>query len=396
MPPEYVLDNKKYEFKIKKNNEMLEKKVKNIQVRGKIKIIKVDENDSPIEGVKFQILDSENKNVGTIKTDSTGTATLDNLKLGNYKYKEVDVPDEYVLDTNEYDFEINAKNLEASVKVVNKRSHGNIKIIKFDKDSKVAIANAKFNVIDKSNNDIVDAIVTDENGIATTKALPTGEYIYQEVEVPDEYIIDNKTYDVKIKKNNETVEKNVSNEHKKLPVTGGFLSTDVLIVIIVTAGSAIAYILYKIIKNKNNNEGPTPTDDGNPTGTQNNFNNPNDNNGNLNDISNTQEKSEVNNNLTSENIINNDDKSLNEKDLDININKEENEESITKENEAHLDNSNSIDEKLIIKNNDEDMESSTDLDLNNDNSNVRIEDLEDEMLDFTPKYNNEENTNKED
>ena len=50
----------------------------------------------------------------------------------------------------------------------------------------------------------------------------------------------------------------------------------------------------------------------------------------------------------------------------------------------------------IIKNNDEDMESSTDLDLNNDNSNVRIEDLEDEMLDFTPKYNNEENTNKED
>lgn len=396
VPPEYVLDNKKYEFKIKKNNEMLEKKVKNIQVRGKLKIIKVDENDSPIEGVKFQILNSENKNVGTIKTDSAGTATLDNLKLGNYKYKEIDVPDEYVLDTNEYDFEINAKNLEASVKVVNKRSHGNIKIIKFDKDSKVAIANAKFNVIDKSNNDIVDAIVTDENGIATTKALPTGEYIYQEVEVPDEYIIDNKTYDVKIKKNNETVEKKVSNEHKKLPVTGGFLSTDALIVIIVTAGSTIAYILYKIIKNKNNNEGPTPTDDGNSTGTQNNFNNPNDNNGNLNDISNTQEKSEVNNNLTSENIINNDDKSLNEKDLDININKKENEESITKENKVHLDNSNSIDENLIIKNNDEDMESSTDLDLNNDNSDGRIEDLEDEMLDFTPKYNNEENTNKED
>ena len=54
------------------------------------------------------------------------------------------------------------------------------------------------------------------------------------------------------------------------------------------------------------------------------------------------------------------------------------------------------DKKYKIKNNDEDMESSTDLDLNNDNSNVRIEDLEDEMLDFTPKYNNEQNTNKED
>lgn len=395
-PEGYDIDPKEYTFKIETLNQVVEQSRVDKKIYGVINIIKVDENDKPIEGVKFQILDSNNKVVATVTTDANGKASVQNLTVGKYKYKEIDTPYLYVLDEKEYEFEITSDVREASAKVVNQRAKGILKIVKIDKDSKVAIANAKFNVIDKSNNDIVDAIVTDENGVARTKALPTGEYIYQEVEVPDEYIIDNKTYDVKIKKNNDMVEKKVSNEHKKLPVTGGFLSTDALIVIIVTAGSTIAYILYKIIKNKNNNEGPTSTDDGNSTGTQNNFNNPNDNNGNLNDISNTQEKSEVNNNLTSENIINNDDKSLNEKDLDININKKENEESVTKENEVHLDNSNSIDENLIIKNNDENMESSTDLDLNNDNSNVRIEDLEDEMLDFTPKYNNEENTNKED
>lgn len=403
VPPEYVLDNQKYEFKIKKNNEMLEKKVKNIQVRGKIKIIKVDENDSPIEGVKFQILNSENKNVGTIKTDSTGTATLDNLKLGKYKYKEIDVPDKYVLDTNEYDFEINAKNLEATVKVVNKRSHGNIKILKIDKDSKVAIANAKFNVIDKSNNDIVDAIVTDENGVATTKSLPTGEYIYQEVEVPDEYIIDSKTYDIKIKKNNEMVEKKVSNEHKKLPVTGGFLSTNTLIVVIVTAGSVIVYILYKIIKNKKDN--PNPPEDNNSSPYEN--NNPN---GNCNNIISKDESDKVNN-LTSEseNGVKNSIQDVkdqsdviigNDQNLDNNVNLQENKDNISQSTEC-IQNQNitsiSTDEKVKSKDNKIEEEQTKDNSnvIQVDNSSKKIEELENEMIDITPKYNNDDLNKKE-
>lgn len=145
-------------------------------------------------------MDSNNKVVATVTTDANGKASVQNLTVGKYKYKEIDTPYLYVLDEKEYEFEITSDVREASAKVVNQRAKGILKIVKIDKDSKVAIANAKFNVIDKSNNDIVDAIVTDENGVARTKALPTGEYIYQEVEVPDEYIIDNKTYDVKIKR----------------------------------------------------------------------------------------------------------------------------------------------------------------------------------------------------
>lgn len=365
-PIGYDLDTKEYTFKIETQNQVVEENAIDNRIYGSLKIEKVDENDRPIEGVKFQILDSENNVVANVTTDANGIAQVNNLTVGKYKYKEVDTPYLYVLDEKEYEFEISSEVREASAKIVNQRAKGILKIVKIDKDSKVAISNAKFNVIDKSNNDIVDAIVTDENGVARTKALPTGEYLYQEVEVPDDYIIDSKTYDIKIKKNNQTVEKKVSNEHKKLPVTGGFLSTDALIVIIVTAGSVIAYIIYKIIKNKNNNEGPTPPDDGDYIVTQ---NNPNDNNGNLNAVTNVQEQNEINDNLNAENNINNEDKNL---------------------NEEPLENLENIDKNLSIENDDKKNQTS----INNDNSEVKIEELEDEMLDFTPKYNNE-NINKD-
>lgn len=421
-PDGYDMDTKEYTFKIETLNQVVEQTVTDKKIYGVIKIIKVDENDKPIEGVKFEIIDSNNKVISTVTTDANGIAQVQNLPVGKYKYREVDTPYLYVLDEKEYEFEITSESREASAKVVNQRAKGILKIIKIDKDSKVAIANAKFNVIDKSNNDIVDAIVTDENGVARTKALPTGEYIYQEVEVPDDYIIDSKTYDVKIKKNNEMVEKKVSNEHKKLPVTGGFLSTDALIVVIVTAGSVIAYILYKIIKNKKDNA--NPPDDNNYGPYEN--NNPNDNSNNM---IKENESDEVNN-LTSEseNIVSksiqedsgNQDVTINnEQSLDNSVNLQENidntsiDKNVTEDDAVQ--NIESLEDQNITSNSAEEEVSSKDSSIEDtqaiDNSNViqednsdiasepiitednsskNIEELEDEMLDFTPKYNNDD------
>lgn len=420
-PDGYDMDTKEYTFKIETLNQVVEQTVTDKKIYGVIKIIKVDENDKPIEGVKFEIIDSNNKVISTVTTDANGIAQVQNLPIGKYKYREVDTPYLYVLDEKEYEFEITSESREASAKVVNQRAKGILKIIKIDKDSKVAIANAKFNVIDKSNNDIVDAIVTDENGVARTKALPTGEYIYQEVEVPDDYIIDSKTYDVKIKKNNEMVEKKVSNEHKKLPVTGGFLSTDALIVVIVTAGSVIAYILYKIIKNKKDN--PNPPDDNNYGPYEN--NNPNDNSNNM---IKENESDEVNN-LTSEseNIVSksiqedssNQDVTNNEQSLDNSVNLQENidntsiDKNVTEDDavqniesledqniasnsaeeevsskDSSIEDTQAIDNSNVIQDDNSDIASEPI--ITEDNSSKKIEELEDEMLDFTPKYNNDD------
>lgn len=395
-PVGYDIDNQEYTFKIETLNQIVEQTVIDKKIYGSLKIQKVDENDKPIANVKFQILDEDNKVVTTVTTDADGNATVSNLPVGKYKYKEIDTPYLYVLDEKEYEFEITSEKREDSVKVVNQRAKGILKIVKIDKDSKDAIANAKFNIIDKSNNDIVDAIVTDENGVARTKALPTGEYMYQEVEVSDDYIINNNTYDVKIKKNNEMVEKKVSNEHKKLPVTGGFLSTDILIVIIVTSGSVIAYIIYKIIKNKKDN--PPPPDD-NSYFTNENY--PSNDNPNINSEY-TENINEVNN-LTNSEGINNNEVSNEGTNIDTII--QDNKDDLSKEtNETHENTS--LEENLEIQNENskidetEVQESGITADINiEDNLNEEnlntFEEPEDEMLDFTPKYNNDETQNKD-
>ena len=50
----------------------------------------------------------------------------------------------------------------------------------------------------------------------------------------------------------QTVEKTVVNEHKKLPQTGGFFSTNVLIVIIVAVVAISGYVILEVVKNKKN------------------------------------------------------------------------------------------------------------------------------------------------
>ena len=63
--------------------------------------------------------------------------------------------------------------------------------------------------------------------------------------------MDNTEYDFEITKDMQTINKTVYNEHKKLPVTGGFISTNMLIVIIVAVVSIAGYVVITMImKNK--------------------------------------------------------------------------------------------------------------------------------------------------
>lgn len=365
-PLGYDPDTKEYTFKIETLNQVVEQTIINNRIYGKLKIQKVDENDNSISDVKFKIIDENNKEVVTVTTDVNGIAVVENLPVGKYKYKEIDTPYLYVLDEKEYEFEITSEEREVIVKAVNERAKGILKIIKIDKDSKEAIPNAKFDIIDKTNNDIVDSIVTDENGVARTKALATGEYYYQEVEVPEEYILDGNKYEVKIKKNNQMVDEKVSNEHKKLPVTGGFLSTDVTIVLIVTSTSVIAFVIYKIIKNRNNNPEHPDDDFYMP-----NAHTPNDSNSYVESIN---KEADYNDQIDEKSYEEN----LNNNEIDIENSNEEENNNLNAEVKEEKEESINIDS--ITSDNIANKE-----DLQND---VEFLDEDDEMLDLTPNYNN--------
>ena len=210
-PSDVVIDSNIYEFKLESNNQIVRKDIVNERINGKIKITKVDEEEKVIAGVKFNILDSNKNIVDTIVTDKDGIAISKDLPKGKYYYKEIEVPNGYILDSTEYEFNIENNNQIVSKKVINELAKGSLKIIKYDSNGKY-LSDVKFNILD-SNNNIVDTIITGTDGVAVSKELPLGAYYYQEIEVPDNIVLDEEIHPFILTENNQVITKKIVNDY---------------------------------------------------------------------------------------------------------------------------------------------------------------------------------------
>ena len=175
-----------------------------------ITIVKLDaETRGTLAGAVFDVYNLNNIKVDTITTNSRGRATTKLLPKGVYYFEEVKAPDGYISEDVFYDVNLSDRNVEKIVynnKIV---KQGIIRIIKLDKDTNKVLSGAKFYIYD-ANQKIVDTVVTNSNGIATSKSLPEGKYTFVEVEAPTGYILDSTIYNFELSDN--IVEKKAYNE----------------------------------------------------------------------------------------------------------------------------------------------------------------------------------------
>lgn len=245
-PVNVIIDSTEHEFNVTKDNPVIEVKVENKLVKGSLKIVKTDDNNAPLAGVKFEILDKDKNVIETIVTDDKGIAVSKSLPVGKYYYKEIEAPDNVILDGKEYEFKVTENNQVIEKQVVNKRIEGKLVIYKKDKDSKKPIAGVTFQVLN-ANQEVIGTVVTNENGEARVSGLLKGKYYIKEIDAPTDYIMNTKDVEFEITKDSQTVEKEIFNEHKKLPVTGGFISTDMMIVIAVAVVTIAAYVIFSMM-----------------------------------------------------------------------------------------------------------------------------------------------------
>ena len=247
-PDNVVIDTNKYEFALTENNQVIQKTIVNKIKEGKLKIIKVDENNEPLEGVTFNIYDEYKTLVDTIVTNKDGIAQSKELEKGKYYYQEVSAPEGIVVDNTMYEFEIVEDGQNVIKNMINYYIKGELKIYKLSEGDNKPLANAKFNIYDEQRN-IVDTIVTDGNGVAVSKKLMYGTYYYQEIEAPDGYILDNAEYKFNIDQEKEQIAV-VYNKKQELPKTGGSISSDMQIILLVSAFSILGYALVNVLKKK--------------------------------------------------------------------------------------------------------------------------------------------------
>ena len=205
-------------------NETTEVTIENELKKGAIKIIKVDKenNEVKLQGVKFDILDEKDNVLEQIITNEEGEAITSKYPVRDYekiKIKEIETLEEYALN-EEIKTIVLEENQIKDIVFENEKIKGQIEVLKISaNDNKITgdkkgtpIKGAEFNVLD-SNGEIVDKLVTDENGKAVTKELYKGEYTIVEISSGSiYYLVNENEFKAEIKKHKEIVNVKVEEE----------------------------------------------------------------------------------------------------------------------------------------------------------------------------------------
>ena len=206
-PAKYTLNGEQHAATIDKNGALVEVTHKDTIMKSSVQVTKEDaETGSKLAGAEFQVIDkATNKVVQTITTDKNGLATANNLPFGEYLIKETKAPAGYTLNSETHNINVNKDGEVVKITHKDRIIKSKVQVTKEDTETGAKLAGAKFQVIDKATDKVVQTIVTDKNGIATTNDLPFGQYIVKEVQSPDKYTLNNVTHDVNVSKDGEVI-----------------------------------------------------------------------------------------------------------------------------------------------------------------------------------------------
>ncbi len=212
----YVLDEAPKTVTLKENqisSVVFENEVK----KGQIKVIKIDadNNEVKLPDVEFKIYDQNGEVVDTLITDKNGEAISKKLPLGQeYKVKETKTGKWYVLDQNAQTVVLKQGEITNLV-FKNEKKKGQIKVIKVDKDNnEIKLEGVEFEVYDEAGN-LVESLVTDQNGEAVTKKLPIDQkYTIKETKTLENYVLSDEEKTVVLEENQITT-LNFANEKIK-------------------------------------------------------------------------------------------------------------------------------------------------------------------------------------
>lgn len=203
--------------------------IQNNRKKGNLKIVKVDSENKEIrlEGIEFELYNDKEELINKLITNEKGEAKIENLDIGKYFLKEIKTNEQYILNQEQIELEIKWNN-ETKIEVKNEKIKGQIKIIKTSEDDNkitgqkagTPIANIEFEIKDEDGN-VVQRVITNQEGIAMTKKLEKGKYYIKEIKTDENYELNNNIYTIEITENQQIENIQIANKSKnKLPRTG--------------------------------------------------------------------------------------------------------------------------------------------------------------------------------
>ena len=192
----YILGDEKYSFDFTYQGQDSETvyvdcgEFENRLKRGTVKVLKLDENNEPLENAVFGLFKSdcteftEENALMTAKSDDKGCFSFADIPFGEFAVREIKAPKGYILSDKVYQVnitedgqtvEITAENKPITVEFSKRDTEGNEL-----KGAKLQIVDEKGNVIEEWTSDGTNHIV---------KKLKAGKYVLTETAAPDGYEI---------------------------------------------------------------------------------------------------------------------------------------------------------------------------------------------------------------
>ena len=154
----------------------------------KVEISKKDITDSSeVPGAKLIILDKGGKKVESW-TSTDKPHMVEKLPVGEYTLREEQAPDGYLI-AEDVKFTVKDTGKVQKVKMKDAHPYGKLVIKKTDSTSKAALSGAEFELREKESGKVVEKLVTDKTGTATSGKIPIATYKNGKVEKTVEYIL---------------------------------------------------------------------------------------------------------------------------------------------------------------------------------------------------------------
>ena len=154
----------------------------------KVEISKKDITDSSeVLGAKLIILDKDGKKIESW-TSTDKPHMVEKLPVGEYTLREEQAPDGYLI-AEDVKFTVKDTGKVQKVKMKDAHPYGKLVIKKTDSTSKAALSGAEFELREKESGKVVEKLVTDKTGTATSGKIPIATYKNGKVEKTVEYIL---------------------------------------------------------------------------------------------------------------------------------------------------------------------------------------------------------------
>ena len=159
------------------------------------------------------LIHSKDDLIGTLTTDASGFAYMDDLYLGKYYLLEVTAPTGYVLDTTHHNFSITYNDSSATPivsenPIFDEKQNIVLKLTKTDTETTKPLAGAEFGIYAESDiysfggtllvssGDLITTATSDVNGIIDFGIdLPYAKYKVKEIQAPVNYVINTTEFD---------------------------------------------------------------------------------------------------------------------------------------------------------------------------------------------------------